>query len=101
MSHLDAHELIDLVLDDGSWTSWDGPVEESVLTGEGLLRGRRVAVLVSEFGHQAGSIGQVAADRLVAAVERATAEGLPLLAATANQRTTVTTAASSSPAARS
>jgi acetyl-CoA carboxylase carboxyl transferase subunit beta len=84
MSHLDAHELIDLVLDDGSWTSWDGPVEESVLTGEGLLRGRRVAVLVSEFGHQAGSIGQVAADRLVAAVERATAEGLPLLAATAS-----------------
>ena len=44
MSHLDAHELIDLVLDDGSWTSWDGPVDESVLTGEGLMRGRRVAV---------------------------------------------------------
>ena len=84
MSHLDAHELIDLVLDDGSWASWDGPVEESVLTGEGLLRGRRVAVLVSEFGHQAGSIGRVAADRLVAAVERATAEGLPLLAAPAS-----------------
>ncbi len=84
MSRLSAHELIDLVLDEGSWTSWDEPGEESVLTGEGLLRGRRVAVLVSEFGHQAGSIGAGAASRLVTAVERATRERLPLLAATAS-----------------
>lgn len=98
-----AHELIDLVLDAGSWTSWDTPpargelsevyaaelaaatessgVDEAVLTGEGMMRGRRVAVLVGEFRFLAGSIGRDAADRLVAAVERATAEGLPLLAA--------------------
>ena len=63
---LTARELIDLVLDGGSWSSWDSPppragvseayaqeleraerrsgVDESVLSGEGLLRGRRVAV---------------------------------------------------------
>ena len=84
MTRLNARELIDLVLDADSWTSWDEPGEESVLTGEGLLRGRRVAVLASEFGHQAGSIGRVAAGRLVTAVERATREGLPLLSAPAS-----------------
>ena len=45
------------------------------------MRGRRVAVVACEFGFLAGSIGVAAAERLVAAVERATAEGLPLLAA--------------------
>ena len=100
---LSAHDLIDLVLDEESWQGWDTPpertgiseayaaelaaaqertgVDESVVTGEGRLRGRRVAVVVGEFGFLAGSIGRDAAHRLVAAVERATAEGLPLLAA--------------------
>lgn len=102
-TRLSAHDLIDLVLDAGSWTSWDTPparagfgedylaelaaaeeksgVDESVITGEGRLHGRRVAVLVSEFRFLAGSIGRDASDRLVAAIERATREGLPLLAA--------------------
>ena len=100
---LTAAQLIDLVLDDDSWTSWDvapvrgdipaeyaaelqaaaakSGVDESVLSGEGLMKGRRVAVVVGEFGFLAGSIGRAAADRLVAAIERATREGLPLLAA--------------------
>ena len=100
---LSAPALIDLVLDEGSFVSWDvppvrGPVseeyaaelaaatertglDESVLTGEGLMRGRRVAVVACEFGFLAGSIGVAAAERLVLAVERATAERLPLLAA--------------------
>ena len=106
MTRLGARELIDLVLDDGSWTSWDtapdhsgaapdyadalakaaekSGVDESVLSGQGLLRGRCVAVVASEFAFLAGSIGRAAADRLVAAVERATAEGIPLLAAPAS-----------------
>jgi acetyl-CoA carboxylase carboxyl transferase subunit beta len=101
-----ARELIDLVLDPGSFRSWDQPVDmssyspgyrrelraaatkagtdESVLTGTGLLAGRRVAVIVSEFRFLAGSIGRAAAGRIVAAVRRATAEGLPLLAATSS-----------------
>ncbi|SDP40206.1 acetyl-CoA carboxylase carboxyl transferase subunit beta [Arthrobacter sp. ok909] len=59
-------------------------VDESVLTGEGLIRGRRVAVIVSEFRFLAGSIGLAAAERIVNAVERATREGLPLLAGPAS-----------------
>ena len=104
--HLDATELIAAVLDPGSYRSWDVPVldpdpgpeyrqelaaarartgvDESVLTGEGLIRGRRVAIIVSEFRFLAGSIGQAAAERIVTAVERATREGLPLLAGPAS-----------------
>jgi acetyl-CoA carboxylase carboxyl transferase subunit beta len=56
-------------------------LDEAVITGEGLMRGRRVAVVACEFGFLAGSIGVDAAERLVRAVERATANRLPLLAA--------------------
>ena len=101
-----ALELVDLVLDDGSFRSWDAPidldghdpayraqlqaaaaksgVDEAVLTGQGLMHGRPVAVVVNEFRFLAGSIGCAAADRIVAAVRRATAERLPLLATTAS-----------------
>ena len=104
--HLDATELISAVLDPGSYRSWDAPVadpdpgpeyrqdlaaaraktgvDESVLTGEGHIRGRRVAVIVSEFRFLAGSIGLAAAERIVNAVERTTREGLPLLAGPAS-----------------
>lgn len=102
-TRLGARELIALVLDEGSWTSWDAellpPValdaeyaadlaaarektglDEAVVTGEGTIQGTRVAVAACEFGFLAGSIGVAAAERLVACIERATAEGLPLLA---------------------
>ncbi|MTD16351.1 acetyl-CoA carboxyl transferase [Nakamurella sp. YIM 132087] len=102
-----ARDLLDIVLDADSFTSWDQPVvrppdldpayvadlaaaaqksgaDEAVLTGAGSIRGRRVAVLVSEFRFLAGSIGIAAADRIVSAIRRATAEGLPLLAAPAS-----------------
>ncbi|MFI1914860.1 carboxyl transferase domain-containing protein [Nocardia sp. NPDC020380] len=99
---ISARELFGELLDPGSFVSWDRPpvsvpvsaryeeelqaaaatagVDESVLTGEGLLRGRRVAVIACEFGFLAGSIGIAAGERIVSAVERATAQGLPLLA---------------------
>jgi len=99
-----AHELLETVRDEGSFESWDAPpavvakpgsayaaelaaaaekagTDESLVTGTGLLRGRRVAVVVGEFRFLAGSIGRAAAERLVLAVERATREGLPLFAA--------------------
>ncbi|RYE77898.1 MAG: acetyl-CoA carboxylase carboxyl transferase subunit alpha/beta, partial [Myxococcales bacterium] len=66
MARLSAHDLIDLVLDEGSWQSWDEAPEypdasdaylaelaraaekagtdESLITGVGTLRGREVAV---------------------------------------------------------
>jgi acetyl-CoA carboxylase beta subunit len=102
MSRLTAHELIDLVFDRDSWKSWDTDIteparndayadelavarektglDESVLTGAALLRGRRVAVLVCDFGFLAGSIGVAAGRRLVTAIEWATAAKLPLIA---------------------
>jgi acyl-CoA carboxylase subunit beta len=55
-------------------------LDESVITGEGLVAGHRVAVAASEFGFLGGSIGVAAAERLTAAVERATAERLPVIA---------------------
>ncbi|MFT2017460.1 carboxyl transferase domain-containing protein [Streptomyces sp. 796.1] len=101
-----ARELIEIVTAPGSWRCWDEPVpeppagpeyradlararartglDESVLTGEGLLAGARVALVVCEFGFLAGSIGVAAGERLVRAVRRATAERLPLLAAPAS-----------------
>lgn len=101
-----ARELIDLVLDEGSYESWDTPVDisghppeyraqleaaaeragtdESVLTGRGTVRGRPVAFVVNEFRFLAGSIGTAAAQRITDAVRRATAEGLPVLASTSS-----------------
>ena len=55
-----------------------------MITGRGLVRGRPVAVVANEFRFLAGSIGRDAAARITAAVRRATAEGLPLLATTAS-----------------
>lgn len=103
---LSALELVALVLDEGSFESWDArpperynPAEyaaeiqaarartgldESVVTGAGSLRGTRVAVVACEFGFLAGSIGVDTAERLTQAVERATRERLPLLAAPAS-----------------
>ncbi|GAA4584271.1 carboxyl transferase domain-containing protein [Planotetraspora phitsanulokensis] len=106
-SRPDARALIVRVLDAHSWKPWDEPpldraapgsqyaeelaaaraatgYDEAVITGEGTLDGRRVAVVACEFSFLAGSIGVAATERLVRAVERATAEGLPLLAAPAS-----------------
>ncbi len=101
-----AVDLLELVLDPGSFESWDRAVDvsghsesyraalvaaaeksgtdESVLTGRGLVRGRPVVVVANEFTFLAGSIGRAAAARITAAVRRATAEGLPVLATTSS-----------------
>ena len=103
---MSASDLLDLVLDSGSFESWDQHIDisghtadyqdllrrarsaagtdESVVTGCGTVSGRSVAVLLNEFRFMAGSIGQAAAARIVSAIRRATAEGLPLLASTAS-----------------
>lgn len=103
MARISAAELIARVLDADSFASWDtapvqphaaagsayaaelaaaterSGVDEAVVSGEGTVDGRRVAVIAGEFTFLGGSIGQAAAERLVLAVERATAAGLPLL----------------------
>jgi len=102
MSRIPAAALRDAVLDAGSFVSWDTApldvspdggyardlararaatgLDESVITGEGTVHGRRVAVVACEFDFLAGSIGVAAAERITAAVDRATREQLPLLA---------------------
>jgi len=103
---IDAATLLDIVLDQGSYESWDqapqqpklsaqyaadleaaaakSGADEAVITGKGRIHGREVAVIVSEFNFLAGSIGQAAAQRIVTAIQRATAEKLPLLAGPAS-----------------
>jgi len=102
VSRITTDQLRDAVLDQGSFISWDtepltvpvsesyareladarasSGLDESVLTGEGRIFGRRVAVVVCEFTFLGGSIGVAAAERITTAVERATAEKLALLA---------------------
>jgi acetyl-CoA carboxylase carboxyl transferase beta subunit len=107
VERLGARDLLDTVLDAGSWQSWDtkpqqvaapgsdyaeelvaaeikAGTDEALITGQGTLQGRPVAVVASEFRFLAGSIGHAAAERLVLAVERATREGLPLIGAPAS-----------------
>ena len=60
------------------------PSDESILTGRARINGRAVAFIVNEFGFLAGSIGRAAAERIVAAIQRATDEGLPLLASSSS-----------------
>jgi acyl-CoA carboxylase subunit beta len=80
VSRIPTSALREAVLDAGSFISWDTRGDESVITGEGLVHGRRVVVIASEFDFLAGSIGVAAAERITSAVERATTARLPLLA---------------------
>src|ERR1700738_3604461 len=92
VSRIGALQLLHAVLDVGSFRSWDAsPLDvgagekyrreletakaatgqdESVVTGEGMVFGRRVALVVCEFDFLAGSIGVAAAERITAAVRR-------------------------------
>ncbi|WP_229237904.1 acetyl-CoA carboxylase carboxyltransferase subunit beta [Enemella evansiae] len=103
-----ARELIAAAVDADSWTSWDEPIparahgtdpdylaalerarakagtDEAVLTGRARIQGLPVALVVSEFAFLGGSVGRATGQRITAAVRRATAEGLPLIAATAS-----------------
>lgn len=111
MTGTSAVDLVQRVVDPGSFSRWDTAplpppgehrahppgylsdlaaarrktgLEEAVVTGEARLGGRTVAIIMSEFGFLAGSIGVAAAERLVLAIERATARRLPLIAAPAS-----------------
>ncbi len=99
---LSLDQLIDSILDDGSRRSWDAPTadpplaaayaeslerarartgrDESVVTCEGRLQGRRVVVVGGDAEFLGGSIGVAAGERLTGAIERATALRLPIVA---------------------
>lgn len=101
-----AHDLVDLVVDPGSWNSWDQPIDvsgypddyrelvlrareksgmdEAVITGSATIEGRAAAFIVGDFRFLGGSIGRDTATRIESAIRRATAEGLPLIASTSS-----------------
>ncbi|MFH5879416.1 carboxyl transferase domain-containing protein [Arthrobacter sp. NA-172] len=101
-----AREFIAAVVDPGSFESWDvqptptelsseyaevllaatrrSGTDEAVITGSGILGGRRVAVIAGEFSFLAGSVGLATAERIAAALRRSTAEALPVIASPAS-----------------
>lgn len=94
-------DLLTTLLDPDSWRSWNAPptdptgdpvylaqlsdvraatgLDESVTTGSGRIGDQPVAVVAGDFEFLAGSVGMAAAGRIIAAVERATGLGLPIL----------------------
>lgn len=96
-------DLLTLVVDVQSWRPWNFSLidtqspsahyrdaydraaqrtglSESVVAGEGTIRGRRVAIIAGEPSFLGGSIGLAAGELLTQAIERATDERLPLIA---------------------
>ena len=106
MARLSALDVIATITDAGSFVSWDEPIDrsgyqssyqeelaaaeakagtdESIITGRATINGHPIAIIVNEFRFLAGSIGQDAAKRIVAAINRATKEGVPLIASTSS-----------------
>ncbi len=103
MVRLTATEGITSVADEGSFVRWEGRdptaetgispqyigqltaaaratgTDESVVAGTISLGGVPSAILAWEFGFLGGSVGTVTAQRVVAAVRRATREGRPIV----------------------
>ncbi|MFD0867006.1 carboxyl transferase domain-containing protein, partial [Tessaracoccus lubricantis] len=102
MARLSVDQVITTLLDDGSVRPWhervpDPPVveqyrpeleaarartgrDESVVACEGTINGRRVALVAGDPAFLGGSIGVAAGEILTRAIERATAERLPIVA---------------------
>lgn len=109
---LTAHERIALLLDPGSFTEFAGDLrssdplrfvarsgayadklvserektgmEDAVITGVGSIEGARLVAAVMDFRFIGGSMGSVVGEKLTQAIERAAAERIPLLIASAS-----------------
>lgn len=101
-----AGDIIEALVDAGTFESWDSAttwaphdgkygetlararqrsgIDESILTGLAQIAGQAVVLIIGEFTFLAGSIGAAAAERILKALERATARRLPVLASTAS-----------------
>lgn len=101
MPRITTAHLLAAILDEDSWRSWDAPVpdvdsdaayaaelaqaravtgvDESITTGSARIDGHAVAVVAGDFEFLAGSVGQAAAARIVAAFDRARTLGLPVV----------------------
>jgi acetyl-CoA carboxylase carboxyl transferase subunit beta len=109
---LGARARIDLLADEGTFTEWDqgiapeDPLEfvdpkgsyadklvqtqrqtgetDSLITGLARIEGRPVVLIVTEWGFMGASMGSVWGEKLARAVERAAADGLPVLSVNAS-----------------
>lgn len=109
---LGARERLELLADEGSFIEWDKGIApedplafvdpkgsyaaklvqtqqktgetESLITGVARLDGRPVVLIVTEFAFMGASMGSVWGEKLARAVERAAAEGLPVLTVNAS-----------------
>ncbi len=109
---LGARERIALLADDGTFMEWDADIapedplefvdpkgsyaeklvqtqrktgeKDSLITGVAQIDGRPVVLIVTEFAFMGASMGSVWGEKLARAVERATAEGLPVLSVNAS-----------------
>src|SRR6185295_7513550 len=104
-------ERIGLLVDVGSFKEWDADLEpqdplnfhdtrsyrerlrsqqqrmvlkDAVITGEGAINGRRIALGVFDFSFMGGSMGSVAGQKICNAIDRAVASRLPFVLVTAS-----------------
>jgi acetyl-CoA carboxylase carboxyl transferase subunit beta len=104
--YVPARQRIAQVLDEGTFEEWDAELEsgdplhfvdqkpypqrieeeqartglrEAAVVGTGMIRGRRVAFGVTDSAFIMGSMGSVVGEKLTRAIERATADQLPLI----------------------
>ncbi|WP_232342939.1 acyl-CoA carboxylase subunit beta [Halosimplex litoreum] len=89
-----AHERVEYLLDDGTFTEIDPFVEhratsfgmeekefpgDAVVTGYGDVNGRKVFVFAHDFTVLGGSVGEVVADKICKAMDRAVDAGVPVV----------------------
>lgn len=104
--YVPARQRVAQVLDEGTFEEWDADLEsadplhfvdkvsypekikqeqkrtglrEAAVVGAGMIRGRRVAFGVTDSAFIMGSMGSVVGEKLTRAIERATAQQLPLI----------------------
>lgn len=88
-------QVLAALADGGTFVPWRVPGEDAgaeaqaVVIGEARVAGRRTALILSDFAVGGGSIGAAAADRIVAALNTATALGLPVFMSPASGGTRV------------
>src|SRR3954452_4163995 len=91
---LTARERIELLVDPGSFVEIDEyvrhrttafgmeksrPYGDSVVTGVGTIHGRTVAVYAQDFSTFGGSLGEVAGEKIIKAMEFALRSGIPIV----------------------
>src|SRR3954468_20702554 len=91
---LTARERLDLLLDPGSFVEFDAlaqhrsvsfglehrrPLGDGVVTGYGLIDGRKVCVFSQDFTVFGGSLGEVYAEKIVKIMDLALKMGVPMI----------------------